>query len=694
MSTKISNMPSAPELYGNHLMIVEEVENGQSVETQKTTLQDLYEWLTNTLTNTYNIKTAQVQSQGNNLDRTVDMETNTVVFNFVLPNYTPKYYYEGEIVVSDNCIYRCINDNQSAILDDVNWARIGYNPGHYITIEDGNIISAAGVETWVSGQEYKIGNCVIYQKKLFQCLVANSDATWDKDKWQNIGEGNGILIYENGKTYDAGAIVIYDDVLYKRKTTGADVRWTLSNWTCISNGDYSVIYIKYSYDEPVTDSEMSDIPNRYIGIYNGSVTNIPQHYTDYSWYKIKGEDGTVNVEANSVVVQATLLASAWSSAAPYTLTINNNVFTADKYPIIDIVLSNNSADWDQEKEDFGCIDKAVCDNGSITFYCGAAKPEHNFTVKIRINGDVNEESFVSKSTFNTFVSQTQSAIAGLGTRVTANETDISGLEDSLQIIIDKLEEFDMIDYIYWLKLGNITNEYDSLAEVLASTDYPLLLENERSAAYAAYISSEIAEAIKADLSYLKQALLCSNSEMFFNSRFDFDEHIEDYTEENPKVNSTTYVGIVTCSSDRNSDPVHFPDIDDYGYYGYMAFDGSIDSNDMTVVYEDRHIWSAMGTNQWVQYKYSTPRNLYKVRIYNIRDNSPLSVEIFGSNDGENYTSIIEKNLNVAVGAQNYTEFNCTCSTKYMYYKFVFSDNYYSGSCATGEIVIYTFKEEE
>ena len=682
MSTTIANLPKAGSLYDNHLMIVEEVSNGTSVETQKTTLQDLYEWLNNALSNVYT-QSSQIQVIGSNIDREVNDVTNTVIFHFVLPNYEPKTYYEGEIVAYKDCIYQCINDTQSAQIDDINWKRMGYNPGKYITIDEDNIISAAGVKTWQSGEEYAIGDCVIRNKQLYQCLIANTDTTWDKNKWQNIGEGNGILIYEDRKYYDVGAIIIKDDMLYKRVSGGADISWTPSNWICISSGIYSIVYIKYSYDVPTRDSEMSDIPNRYIGICNGSNTNVPRHYTDYVWYKIKGEDGTVNVEANCIVIEATLDKDDWSNTIPHTITVLDSTVTEDMYPIVDIVLSADTSLWGDEKENFVLIDKAVATNGAITFYCGSDKPAIDLNIKVRFNGDVNENSFARRDELQSFETSTQSAFVAMGARVTDNTNDIEELQAGIQLIIDKLEEFNMVDYKYWLVLGEVTTEYDSLAEVLASTDYPVLLNNERSAAYAAYISSEIATAIKNNLTYLRQALLCDNSDMFFNSSYDYDEHIEEFTEVNPTVTSGTYQGIVTCSSDRES----------YGYCGYMAFDGGVDSNDLTVVGEDRHIWSAMGLNQWVQYKYSSPRNLYKVKIYGIRDNAPLSVEVQGSNDGENFTTIDVKNLNIVLDAQNYTEFICTCNTKYMYYRFVINDNYYSGTCAVGEIEIYTFVED-
>lgn len=261
-------------------------------------------------------------------------------------------------------------------------------------------------------------------------------------------------------------------------------------------------------------------------------------------------------------------------------------------------------------------------------------------------------------------------------------------------LIDSLDTRNIQNYQEWLMYGDIDYTlYSSLAEVLNSATYDVLLNNEKSAAYAAYLSVDIANAIKSDSLLLKKALLSNNNYMFINSTLNFDEHISEVIDENPKVTAETYQGIVTFDADRCTNPSSYtyPYPDDRGYYGYMVFDGSLDSEDLHVLYKDRHIWSALGTNHWVQYKYNEQKYLYSAYIYSIRDNAPVSVRIEGSNDGENFTLIKEQKLSGVIGANNYDEVVCCCTEKYQYYRFIISDSILAGSCNVGEIRIFTFK---
>lgn len=57
------------------------------------------------------------------------------------------------------------------------------------------------------------------------------------------------------------------------------------------DGNPGYCYIKWAGVEPASDADMGDIPDEWLGIYAGSSSTAPTHYTDYVWYKVKGEDG-------------------------------------------------------------------------------------------------------------------------------------------------------------------------------------------------------------------------------------------------------------------------------------------------------------------------------------------------------------------------------------------------------------------
>jgi hypothetical protein len=300
-------------------------------------------------------------------------------------------------------------------------------------------------------------------------------------------------------------------------------------------------------------------------------------------------------------------------------------------------------------------------------------------------------------------------------------------------LIDSLDTRNIQDFQEWMMYGGLDYTlYDNLTELLNSNSYNTLLENEGTAAYAAYLNSNIATAIKNNSTYLRKALLCSYNYMFFDSRFDFDENIDNLVEKNPVVSSdyrmdivtpndndnpringwlekngeiysptydetvneekTYYIAnrIVTYSADRCSNPI-VGEIDDSGYYGYMAFNGSHDTNDTSKVYAERNIWSAFGANQWVQYKYNEPKYLCYIKVYSIRDNAPIGIVVEGSNDGENFTLIKQQDLSGTIGFDHYDKVMCQATAAYQYFRFTITDSVYEGTCNVCEIEIYTYK---
>ena len=51
------------------------------------------------------------------------------------------------------------------------------------------------------------------------------------------------------------------------------------------------VHIKYSENLPTSDEEMIDSPADYIGIYCGVSKEVPTAFSEYKWYKIRGEQG-------------------------------------------------------------------------------------------------------------------------------------------------------------------------------------------------------------------------------------------------------------------------------------------------------------------------------------------------------------------------------------------------------------------
>lgn len=68
-----------------------------------------------------------------------------------------------------------------------------------------------------------------------------------------------------------------------------------------ADGTSAYCYIRYSHTQPTQDSDMGTTPDDWMGIYSGTSSTPPTTYTSYTWYKIKGETGSVqNVYATTI----------------------------------------------------------------------------------------------------------------------------------------------------------------------------------------------------------------------------------------------------------------------------------------------------------------------------------------------------------------------------------------------------------
>ena len=67
--------------------------------------------------------------------------------------------------------------------------------------------------------------------------------------------------------------------------------FTVHNGAQGDQGDQTYVWIKYAEVSPTSDSDISDIPGPWIGIYAGTESEAPTDYTQYEWYEFKGPPG-------------------------------------------------------------------------------------------------------------------------------------------------------------------------------------------------------------------------------------------------------------------------------------------------------------------------------------------------------------------------------------------------------------------
>ena len=151
-------------------------------------------------------------------------------------------------------------------------------------------------------------------------------------------------------------------------------------------GAQTYVFVKYSATEPTSDSDMGDNPDDWMGIYSGLATSASSlHYTDFDWYKIKGETGNTGAAASitsqAVEYQAsssgtTVPSGTWTTTIPSvsqgdylwtrtTLNFNDNTTTVSYS--VGYIGEDGTGTGDMKKSDYD-TNNTVLTAGGIPSY--------------------------------------------------------------------------------------------------------------------------------------------------------------------------------------------------------------------------------------------------------------------------------------------------------------------------------------
>lgn len=107
---------------------------------------------------------------------------------------------------------------------------------------------------------------------------------------------NGKGISGIAKTGTSGLVDTYT-ITYNDATTST---FTVTNGAKGDTGNAWYVWIRYAGQQPTQDSDMGTSPDDWMGIYSGTSTTPPTHYTSYTWFQIKGEKGDTGAAASIV----------------------------------------------------------------------------------------------------------------------------------------------------------------------------------------------------------------------------------------------------------------------------------------------------------------------------------------------------------------------------------------------------------
>lgn len=99
--------------------------------------------------------------------------------------------------------------------------------------------------------------------------------------------------------------------------------FTVTNGAKGDTGAASYVHIKFAAKQPTANSDMSNTPDKWMGIYSGISATAPTSYSSYTWYEIKGETGDpAELLSSTVTYQiggSTVPSGIWTNEVPTVL---------------------------------------------------------------------------------------------------------------------------------------------------------------------------------------------------------------------------------------------------------------------------------------------------------------------------------------------------------------------------------------
>lgn len=148
-------------------------------------------------------------------------------------------------------------------------------------------------------------------------LIDTYTITFTNGTTTNFSVDNGRGINSIEKTSTSGLADTYT-IHYN---DGTDSSFIVMNG---EKGDNTYTWVKYSAVQPTSDSDMTDNPSDWFGLYTGSASTAPTTYTSYSWYRIRGDKGDtgddLTVQTTNIMYGAStaenVMPSEWTTTMP------------------------------------------------------------------------------------------------------------------------------------------------------------------------------------------------------------------------------------------------------------------------------------------------------------------------------------------------------------------------------------------
>ena len=203
------------------------------------------------------------------------------------------------------------------------------------TVDDSNtlfVVQQAGTAYKLDGHAFILAltsildghggiNSIVYTAPVAPSLDGTLTITLADTTQTSLTIKNGKGIVSISKTGTAGLVDTYT-ITYNDGTTGT---FTVTNGAKGDTGDAWYVWIRYAGQQPTQDSDIGTTPDNWMGVYSGTSSTAPTHYTDYQWFQIKGVKGDTGnpatIQSTAIEYQAsssgtTVPSGTWSTTIP------------------------------------------------------------------------------------------------------------------------------------------------------------------------------------------------------------------------------------------------------------------------------------------------------------------------------------------------------------------------------------------
>ena len=203
------------------------------------------------------------------------------------------------------------------------------------TVDDSNtlfVVQQAGTAYKLDGHAFILAltsildghggiNSIVYTAPVAPSLDGTLTITLADQSTTSLTVKNGKGITSIAKTGTSGLVDTYT-ISYNDGTTGT---FTVTNGAKGDTGDAWYVWIRYAGQQPTQDSDIGTTPDNWMGVYSGTSSTAPTHYTDYQWFQIKGAKGDTGnpatIQSTAIEYQAsssgtTVPSGTWSTTIP------------------------------------------------------------------------------------------------------------------------------------------------------------------------------------------------------------------------------------------------------------------------------------------------------------------------------------------------------------------------------------------